>query len=446
MGDLIKFNPSFFPDLQVKEDGSLFVMGLLATGEDLGIKHGSIAFTFSTIEEGKGHEVNAVVSVDCTVNDDNWQFSGRLNILSLSSRGVFATQMVKPSTKFKLPADIFLSKAIEKVLTYLRAKDESVWFEEITGTTPERPLFSPFIIENAPNLLFGKGGTGKTYICLRMCLSLITGRPILGFTPTRKCKVLFVDYEASKGEFYDRFSKLISGLGPDVELTDIMKGIRYFPPLGRPLHEIVPLLKKTIVEHGIDFVLVDSAILACGGEPEKADIAGRYFNALATLNVTTLTIAHETKAENHAYPFGSVVWWNSPRNIWNAQGMNEVEDEDAEVDPEQPIEVGLFHRKANNGSKARMVSTRILFQDSKVSLTLGDQGNWDKEVSVSTRILRFLRARGVSNRKGIDAEFSDLEKNTIRVNLQRLQTSGKITLLGGQGGDYCITSKKQGAQ
>lgn len=438
MSDLIKFNPSFFPELQVKEDGSLFVMGLLATGEEVGVSRGSVAFTFSSIEEGKAHETNALVSVSCVVDGDSWEFSGRLNILSISARGVFATQMVKPSTKYKLPADIFLSTAIEKVLKHLKSKDESSWFEEITGTVPEHPLFAPFIIENAPNLLFGKGGTGKTYLCLRMALSLITGRQFLGFTPTRKCKVLFVDYEASKGEFYDRFSKLISGLGSDFELSEIMNRIRYFPPLGRPLHEIVPLLKKTIVEHGIDFVLVDSAILACGGEPEKADIAGRYFNALSMLKVTSMTIAHETKAENHAYPFGSVVWWNSPRNIWNAQGMNEVEDEDADVDPNQPIEVGLFHRKANNGPKARMVSTKILFQDTRVSVVLGDPNNWDKEASVSTRILRFLRAKGASKRKDIDSEFPEVEKTTIRLNLQRLQSSGKIILLGGQGGDYCI--------
>ena len=250
--------------------------------------------------------------------------------------------------------------------------------------------------------------------------------------------MLFVDYEASKGEFFDRFNRLLGGMTESVDISEVMGKIRYFPPLGRPMHEIIPLLKKTIRDNGIEFVLIDSAILACGGEPERAEVAARYFNALASLGVTTLTIAHETKAENHAYPFGSVVWWNSPRNIWNAQSMSEVEDEDADPDPNRPIEAGLFHRKSNNGGKSRMVSTRISFTGGKTSITLGDQSHWEKEVSTSTRILRFLRRNGLSSRKDIDEELEGVEKNAIKVSLRRLVDTGKVVRMGGQGGDYAI--------
>lgn len=393
---------------------------------------------FSEVEESNGREVNAMVDAVVHIPEiPMWSFCGRLNIVSLSAREGFARQLSKPS-KMKIPAEISLSNAVHKVITYLRSRDESVWFENIEGTIPEKPLFNPFIIENAPNLMFGKGGTGKTYICLRLLLSLITGKSFLGFKPERTCKVLFVDYEASKGEFFDRFNRLLGGMAESVDISEVMGKIRYFPPLGRPMHEIIPLLKKTIRDNGIEFVLIDSAILACGGEPERAEVAARYFNALASLGVTTLTIAHETKAENHAYPFGSVVWWNSPRNIWNAQSMSEVEDEDADPDPNRPIEDGLFHRKSNNGGKSRMVSTKISFEGGKTSITLGDQSHWEKEVSTSTRILRFLRRNGLASRKDIDEELEGVEKNAIKVTLRRLVDTNKVVRMGGQGGDYAI--------
>lgn len=402
------------------------------------VEGGSVTYRFSEVEESNGREVNAMVDAVVHIPEiPMWSFCGRLNIVSLSAREGFARQLSKPS-KMKIPAEISLSNAVHKVITYLRSRDESVWFENIEGTIPEKPLFNPFIIENAPNLMFGKGGTGKTYICLRLLLSLITGKSFLGFKPERTCKVLFVDYEASKGEFFDRFNRLLGGMAESVDISEVMGKIRYFPPLGRPMHEIIPLLKKTIRDNGIEFVLIDSAILACGGEPERAEVAARYFNALASLGVTTLTIAHETKAENHAYPFGSVVWWNSPRNIWNAQSMSEVEDEDADPDPNRPIEAGLFHRKSNNGGKSRMVSTKISFEGGKTSITLGDQSHWEKEVSTSTRILRFLRRNGLASRKDIDEELEGVEKNAIKVTLRRLVDTNKVVRMGGQGGDYAI--------
>ena len=415
-------------------DGEVYtVVTILDTEEG-----GSVTYRFSEVEESNGREINAMVDAVVHIPDvPMWSFCGRLNIASLSAREGFARQLTKPS-KMKIPAEISLSNAIHKVITYLRSRDESVWFENIEGTIPEKPLFNPFIIENAPNLMFGKGGTGKTYICLRLLLSLITGKSFLGFKPERTVKVLFVDYEASKGEFFDRFNRLLGGMTEHVDVSEVMGKIRYFRPLGRPMHEIIPLLKKTIRYNGIEFVLIDSAILACGGEPERAEVAARYFNALASLGVTTLTIAHETKAENHAYPFGSVVWWNSPRNIWNAQSMSEVEDEDADPDPNRPIEAGLFHRKSNNGGKSRMVSTRISFTGGKTSITLGDQSHWEKEASTPTRILRFLRRNGLSSRKEIDDELEGVEKNAIKVTLRRLVDTGKVVRMGGQGGDYAI--------
>lgn len=398
-----------------------------------------ITLTFSEMEHSKGAAIDCVLMAVVHMNDRAWPFSGHINLLSLSSRETFARQLGK-SLDRKLPLEMFLSRAIDGVLTYVRNQDSSVGFEEIDAKLPEKPLFDPILVQNAPNLLFGKGGTGKSYLGLRIAVSLATGVPFLGMAPVKMCNTLFVDFEDSPDEFYHRINRLIGGMGSSVELEQIMGKLRYMKPTA-PLHEILPALKKIVYQHRIGFVLVDSAILACGGEPEKADVAARYFATLAQLGVTTLTIAHETKAENHAYPFGSVVWWNSPRNIWNAQGLDTDLDEDEEANLNMPIELGLFHRKSNAGSRSRMIAGRIEFGEGTVSVGFGNRAIWTKEVSVSTRILRFLRRVGVAGKKDIEGELSDVEKANVKQNLHRLVEGGKIELIGGQGGEYKIKSK-----
>lgn len=85
-----------------------------------------------------------------------------------------------------------------------------------------------------------------------------------------------------------------------------------------------------------------------------------------------------------------------------------------------------------------MVSTKISFEGGKTSITLGDQSHWEKEVSTSTRILRFLRRNGLASRKDIDEELEGVEKNAIKVTLRRLVDTNKVVRMGGQGGDYAI--------
>jgi hypothetical protein len=89
---------------------------------------------------------------------------------------------------------------------------------------------------------------------------------------------------------------------------------------------------------GVGFMIIDSAGLACGGEPEKAEGAIRFFNALNSLGLSSLTTAHVTKEETkELYPFGSIFWHNGARMTWNVQG-----DRDLDV-----LHLGFFCRKAN---------------------------------------------------------------------------------------------------
>ena len=58
------------------------------------------------------------------------------------------------------------------------------------------------------NLLFSKGGIGKTFLALRMALSVATGEELFGFKPTKITRVLFLDLENSDKTFKDRLTEL----------------------------------------------------------------------------------------------------------------------------------------------------------------------------------------------------------------------------------------------
>ena len=107
-----------------------------------------------------------------------------------------------------------------------------------------------------------------------------------------------------------------------------------------------PRMAQLVAEHNIKFMIIDSAAMACGGEPEAANVASRYWNALRTLNCTTLTIAHVSKTEasekGTSTPYGSVFWRNYARNAW--------EIKQGTVFKRLEMEFGLVQTKLNSGA------------------------------------------------------------------------------------------------
>ena len=180
------------------------------------------------------------------------------------------------------------------------------------------------------------------------------------------------------------------------------------------------LIAAAIKRRNIGLVIVDSAALACGGEPEKAEIANALFNAINKLKVTTLLIAHETKNTDNKNkaPFGSVFFFNCARNIWNAEKSQEQDD--------SVIHVGLFHRKSNNDRISSPWSARIYFGDGMVDINAEDTSLWAKELSLKEQILSILtEAKGMVDIDEL-CQALDKDKNQIKSRLNQLKIKDKI--------------------
>lgn len=382
------------------------------------IKDGFAVFTFDEPTYSRG-DLEAVVRCHVEIPGTTARsFESRLNALSSSGRESFARQLSQSFGKL-VPWALVLSQSCAAFSEAYRrglaglVKDAS---EIVLDETEDQYLLHPFIVRNAPNILFGMGGSGKTYLALRMMMDAASGTGFLGNpAPQRPSVGLFLDYENNEQVFLRRVNSL-SKFCPMFTPED-KKRLHYLNARGTPLHELRDSLKRIIKERSIDLMVVDSAALACGGQPEDAMTANRLFNALGALKTTSLFIAHETKAENHNYVFGSVFFHNSARNIWNVQKDQEQE--------ENVIHAGLFHRKANDDRLHAPKSARIFFGSDGVDINPEATGRWIGEVGPRKRILGELGTTKKSY-KELQEALPDIEERVLRSTLSQLKAVGKV--------------------
>jgi len=362
-----------------------------------------------------GWEVEVRIEAELPASK-NKSFCAKTNFLSLTSRETFVRHVEKILGK-EIDWHGIITNVFTELKEYIENEDRSIALEDIEEQKGVEYLIDPFIVEGGPNIFFGKGGTSKTYLSLKIALSLMDVEDFLGVVPARSIPILFVDYEASAGTINRRIHSLTN--------KEIPKGLfRYFAAGGVPIADNIMGIKRAVKRYGIELIIIDSAALACGGRPEDAQTAVSFFNALASIGVTSLTIAHETKAETGNYPFGSVFFWNSPRNIWNVKGVQEQDD--------RVLEVGLFHRKANDGGLKSPVGVRVWFDPSgKVEIKKsGLPDEWNKEYTIKQRIWRALRDNPRSIAE-LREEFEDIKEDTLKRTLTRMKGSGKLDNIGG---------------
>jgi hypothetical protein len=194
----------------------------------------------------------------------------------------------------------------------------------------------PICPEGMPALIFGEGGTGKSFIALLAAILVQSGRTALGLRPTQG-NVLYLDYETSKETQNERVKALCAGLS----LPEMQIAYRY---CYHPLAEDIETIQDMVSDKTITFLIVDSLGPACGGDPNEAELAIRMFNALRQLRISSLLIDHVAKHQldgQKASPYGSVYKTNLARSVWQIIPST---DKGA-----FHTKVGLFHRKVNFG-------------------------------------------------------------------------------------------------
>ena len=371
----------------------------------LPIDGGWTRWGFDRISRGRGRlEAELSVAVELPGHDGE-PYTASVNLMSVSGRDTLRRQL-EGVLGDDLPWAALVNTAFAKLRDAYFGSDPSRDLATVEPPNLEaRYRIAVRLPEGQAEVDFGDGSTGKTYVSLAEALSVATGEPLLGLSviPGR---VLYIDYETTEAMLRFRCDRLLAGFG----LSWQPGLIDYWPAKGRPFVDIAEAVRRKVRRDYIGLVIIDSAAAACGGEPEKADVALSYFNSLATLDVTTRTIAHCTKDTDNMKPFGSVFWHNMPRATWNFQRVqNEDEDE---------IHVGLFHRKVNDGRLAKPIGLRIAFDGDTGPVTIKREDVASVPELDSRRPLRqrILDRLGKNAQQSVNdlAESLDAEPDSVR--------------------------------
>jgi hypothetical protein len=270
------------------------------------------------------------------------------------------------------------------------------------------------LLRRHPTILFGDGGSCKSYLSLY----------IAGKLAEHGLSVGVFDWELAGDDHRVRLQRLF---------PDGMPRVMY-ARCERPLVHEVDRLRRIVRENGIDFAVFDSVAFACDGPPEAAEVAGRYFRAVRQIGNGSLHIAHVNKGENaDQKPFGSAFWHNGARATWYVKLAGGSSDGDV-------LNLGLFNRKTNLGRLRPPLGYTLTFTEECTSFRrseVADNPDLAGQLSVRQRMAHLLR-KGALSPEAI-AEEIEAEVETVKRTVRRYKRQftvidgGRVGLLAGGG-------------
>jgi hypothetical protein len=193
-----------------------------------------------------------------------------------------------------------------------------------------------------PTIWYAAGGTGKSTLATALA----------GELERRDIPTLVADWETVQEDYRATATRIFGDDLPDIK----------YRRCDRPLVIEAESFAQQIDECGIRYVIIDSAGYAADGRPEDAEVALRYFRALRSLRVGTLTLAHVSSGEHGSdKPFGSVFWHNSARQTWYLERV--------ERGPQDILTIGCFNKKTNIGRPHPAIGLSLSFDATRTTIT-----------------------------------------------------------------------------
>lgn len=298
--------------------------------------------------------------------------------------------------------------------------------------------------ESGPSVLFADGESGKSSLAVAFALSVATGIPIIPGTEVGLMgKVLYLDWEADARTHANRLAAIAAGA--DVEIPD---GMIHYKRMYASLKESAKDIRRQIVEHGIEAVIVDSLGGAKSMDAETNTGSIEVFGGVRQLGVPAFLIDHVTheqanQAEKNGdaplVPFGGRYTRNYARLMY---GMRALKDERT-GDTWQLLKV----RKGNNIGRLADRTLRMSYETDEdylvgirweeSSFSEVREANptaWD---AIKQAILDYPEGRTIDQL----VEATGVAKNTVRRSLERHSEDVLNRSEQGKAGVYVLRSK-----
>jgi hypothetical protein len=160
----------------------------------------------------------------------------------------------------------------------------------------EEWLAYPLIPKGRSVALYAPAKAGKSTVVLAAVAALATGGSILGSPPAEPADVLYLDYEMTHSDLYERLSEL--GYGPHVDLGRLHYALLpSLPPLDTPAGAAVVV--ELAIRLNCQLVVVDTFGRAVEGDEDKADTVRAFYRhtglALKSKGIAVLRTDHAGK-------------------------------------------------------------------------------------------------------------------------------------------------------
>lgn len=340
----------------------------------------------------------------------------RLNLDSARSRATLL-----PELKKRIP-DVPWADVLETVC--VRTEEEyragaptiNLAIEEAQGEMTY--LVKPLLSENSVTIFFGDGGVGKSWLAMMLALAVQTGGKLPGGMLLKGAprNVMYLDWESQRRWQVLRMGALALGMG--VTWPERF----WYREQQRSIVQDAVMLRAEVSKREIGLVVIDSIGPATAGSLREEELAIPVMNAIRGLGCTVLALAHISKeaakeSNGKATPLGSVMYANLARSTWEVRR--------SEDSPEGVLQLGLYHRKSNQGAlEQRPIGMRLEFLEQNGTmmvtprgLDLGSVDELSARGSLAFRLQNALRQGGMTT--AALAEELNAKEDVVRTTLGR---------------------------
>ena len=387
----------------------------------------NLCIELDRLHEHRDGHTSAEIKITTTAPGfDPYLHRSTLNLSTQRTRDDLAKSM---SHKYDLADwDTVLEQLCWITLDHYRAGEPIVIIGNSDEPISPGYLLYPLLPLKQPSLIYGDGGTGKSYLALFMALTIQLPYDAAMWQPDQ-ANVLYLDWETDSSMAGNRVKRLKAGMGFPNELA------LPYRRCALPLADDITAIKRMVDEYKIGLVVIDSCGGACGGDPSSPETCNRFFVALRTLNVTSLLIHHVPKHANPASPskdkspYGSAYFYNWSRAVFLLRRHQEAEDNE--------MDIGLFHKKANEDSLTAPMGFQLTFHDDqthvRIKSDISDVPEFLESLSCRARIRQMLKTMSVGSIDEI-AEELELKKDTVRKTIGRMEEKKMIIRVGDKWG------------
>ncbi|MEN3054132.1 MAG: AAA family ATPase [Candidatus Methanosuratincola petrocarbonis] len=243
--------------------------------------------------------------------------SGVLNLAAPGTRKAYAKSL---SEEMSLPWQDMLELAYQEAFQHL------IQGEPAFCVQPALKKSYPFLISGLlplgmETLLWGMGGSGKSWLAQVLANHINSGEPFLGHKVNETGRTLYLDWETNLEEASRRLQMILRGEDYD--------GYLYYKRCETSLESSLDYLYGLITEIDPAFIVIDSMARAMGGSLLEEDSVSAFIRAVRSLGRTSLIIHHPTKAAlseggtNTFYGSAYAMWL--PRAVWKLESHESLD-------------------------------------------------------------------------------------------------------------------------